>query len=380
MTALVDRVRSWLVAQGREADAPGVSRALDELGVVADGPGLARITERLLADLVGVGALQPLLESPEVTDVLVNGPHQVWVDRGAGLRHCDITFTDDLEVRMLAQRLAAQAGRRLDDATPFVDARLPGGVRLHAVLPPLSWPGTLISLRIPARRSFDLAGLVAAGAVSAAGAAWLRALVRSRCGYLVTGATGSGKTTVLRCLLELVPPDERIVAIEESAELDPEHPHFVRLEARMPNAEDQGAVPMRDLMRQAMRMRPDRIVVGEVRGAEVAALLNAMNTGHEGSCGTVHANSAAALPARLEALGLAADMDRAAVHSQMAAGLDAVLHVCRESDGRRRVQELGVVTIRSGQVGVVPLLSFRADRPRLTMSRHPVAARLLRAL
>ena len=380
MTALVDRVRTWLVDRAMEADAPSINRALDALGVVAEEPEIERMIRELRADLVGAGPLQRLLEAPGVTDVLVNGASQVWVDSGDGLRRYDAAFTDEAEVRRLAQRLAGQAGRRLDDATPFVDARLPGGVRLHAALPPLSWPGTLISLRVPARRSFDLGGLVAAGAVSREGAAWLRALVRSRCCYLVTGATGSGKTTVLRCLLEEVPADERIVAIEESGELDPAHPHFVRLEARMPNAEDRGGVRMRDLMRQAMRMRPDRLVVGEVRGAEVTALLAAMNTGHEGSCGTIHANSPAAVPARVEALGLAAGMDRAAVHSQLAAGLDTVLHVTRGADGRRRVADLGVMERAHDHVAVAPLLRFGPGRPRLMLPGHPVARRLMDAL
>ncbi len=379
MTDLLDRVRTWLVAAETDPSGAAIRHALDDLGVVADGTEVARLTRTLRADLVGAGRLQPLLEIPGVTDVLVNGPDQVWVDSGAGLRRSDCGFAGDQEVRQLAQRLAAQAGRRLDDACPFVDARLPGGVRLHAALPPLSWPGTLISLRIPAQRSLDLAALIEAGTVSRAGAAWLAALVASRCGYLVTGATGSGKTTVLRSLLELVPADERIVALEESAELQPRHPHFVRLEARAANAEDRGAVPLVHLMRQAMRMRPDRIVVGEVRGPEVTALLNAMNTGHEGSCGTVHANAPRAVPARLEALSLAAGMDRAAVHSQLAAGLDAVLHVARERGGRRVITELGVCA-GADPVHVVPLLTFGTGRPRLHLPHHPVARRLMAVL
>ena len=378
---LLDRVRSWLVETGVEPTSAGIGRALDASGVVLESAAARRVVAEVRAELVGAGVLQPLLDSPGVTDVLVNGCDRVWVDRGAGLQPCDVSFGTEAAVLSLAQRMAAQAGRRLDEATPFVDARLPDGVRLHAAIPPLASPGTLISLRIPAARSFDLAALVACGAVSERGARWLRALVAARCGFLVTGATGSGKTTVLRALLELVPAHERIVAIEESAELDVPHPHFVRLEARMANAEERGAVALSDLMRQAMRMRPDRLVVGEVRGPEVTALLNAMNTGHEGSCGTVHANEVGSLPARIEALALGAGMDRLAVHSQLAAGLDGVVHVSRDP-GPRRVAQLGVVVRDPGSavVRVRPLLTFTADRPVLHLPRHPVARRLLAVL
>ncbi len=373
-------VRDWLVTNGCDATERHVRRSLDALGVVAEPETLTRLVAQLTADLVGAGALQPLLDLPGVTDVLVNGAGAVWVDTGTGLRDSGISFADEAAVRALAQRMAAQAGRRLDDASPFVDARLPDGVRLHAALPPLASPGTLISLRVPAQRRFDLDRLVDAGSVSEAGAEWLRAVMSARCGFLVTGSTGSGKTTVLRALLECVPADERIVAIEESAELQLRHPHFVRLETRIDNAEGRGRVDMTDLMRQALRMRPDRVVVGEVRGAEVTALLNAMNTGHEGSCGTVHANDVAALPARIESLALAAGLNRTAVHSQLAAGLDAVLHVRRDHDGRRRIDQLGVVIPDSGTglVAVRPLLTFTGTRPRLHLPGHPLLRRLER--
>ncbi len=379
MGDLLDRVRAWLVDNDGDASATGVRRALNALGVVVEQASLDRLVAQLCAELVGAGVLQPLLDRPGVTDVLVNGPDRIWVDSGAGLQPAGVSFAAESAVRALAQRMAAQAGRRLDDATPFVDARLPGGIRLHAAIPPLSSPGTLISLRVPAQRSFDLDALVRCGAISEHGSHWLRAIVAARCGFLVTGATGSGKTTVLRALLSLVPATERIVAIEESAELDVPHPHFVRLEARMPNAELRGGVTMTDLMRQAMRMRPDRIVVGEVRGGEVTSLLNAMNTGHEGSCGTVHANEPASLPARIEALGLTAGMNRAAVHSQLAAGLDVVVHVERDHGGNRRVAAAGVLVAdsRTGLVQVVPLLDFGGQKPRLHRPRHPVAGRLL---
>lgn len=375
---LATRVREWLVANSEEPSRPGVRRAVEALGVVAEADVLARMVDQLRADLIGAGALQPLLDRPGVTDVLVNGAGSVWVDSGSGLRREPVSLGNETAVRRLAQRLASQAGRRLDEASPFVDARLPGGIRLHAAIPPLASPGTLISLRVPARRTFTLDALVDSGAVSELGARWLRALVRAKVAFLVTGGTGSGKTTVLRALLEHVPAHERILAIEESAELQPDHPHFVRLEGRPANAESSGAVRLTDLMRQAMRMRPDRIVVGEVRGAEVTQLLAAMNTGHEGCSGTIHANDPAALPARVEALALAAGLNRPAAHSQLAAGLDAVVHVRRRADGVRVVEQVGVVDREAGAelVSVVPLLRLGPDRPLLHLPGHPLASRL----
>jgi pilus assembly protein CpaF len=327
-----------------------------------------------------------LLDQDGVTDVLVNGADEVWVDRGRGLERTAVSLGDESGVRRLAQRLAAQAGRRLDDAQPFVDARLPDGIRLHAALAPLATPGTLISLRTPARRGFSLQQLCDSGSICAVGLAWLRALIAARVSFLVTGGTGSGKTTVLRALLETVPPQERILIVEESAELRPKHSHCVALESRPVNAEGAGGIDMSMLMRQAMRMRPDRIVVGEVRGVEVVQLLAAMNTGHEGCAGTIHANSPADLPARMEALAATgggvggASLDRTAVHSQMAAGLEAVLHVERRRDGARHVKQIGVLEQHSGVCRVTPLVTFTPDRPLLHQPQHPVGRRLLEEL
>ncbi len=221
-----------------------------------------------------------------------------------------MTFADDGEVRRLAQRLAAVVGRRLDDSSPFVDARLADGTRVHAVLASVAAPGTCLSLRVPAARTFSLADCVAGGSVSPAAAGVLRRVVEQRLAFLISGGTGSGKTTLLAALLGLVGPRQRIVIVEDSRELNPAHPHVVRLEGRPVNAEQRGAITLTDLVRQALRMRPDRLVVGEVRGAEIADLLTAMNTGHEGGCGTVHANSAADVPARLEALAALGHLGR----------------------------------------------------------------------
>lgn len=345
---LLDRVRRRVAESGGAPTAAQVAEALREEGGLRGDAELLTVLRLLQSEIGGAGPLEPLLSDAEVTDVLVNGHEQVWVDRGHGLERTRIRFPDDAAVRRLAQRLAAPSGRRLDDAQPWVDARLPGGVRLHAVLAPVAGPGTCVSLRVPRRRVFTLDELLAAGAVPSDGADLLRRLVASRTAFLVSGGTGTGKTTLLAALLSLVDPGDRLLLVEEAAELAPEHPHVVRLEARAANAEGAGAVSLRDLVRQALRMRPDRLVVGEVRGAEVVELLAALNTGHEGGCGTVHANSALDVPPRLEALAATAGLDRAALHSQLAAGLRVAVHLARDrGGGRRRLLQVSVLQRRA---------------------------------
>ena len=229
---------------------------------------------------------------------------------------------------------------------------------MHAVLAPLAVTGTCLSLRVPRRRAFTLEELVAAGSLPPGVAPWVQAIVHARLAVLVTGGTGTGKTTWLTTLLGLCDRGDRIVVVEDSAELDPDHPHVVRLEARPPNIEGAGAVTLRDLVRQSLRMRPDRIVVGEVRGAEIVDLLAALNTGHEGGCATVHANAARDVPARLESLALAAGLPRDALHAQLAAGLDVVVHLVRDRDGRRRWSSLSVAVRSGGHTEVVDALSW----------------------
>ncbi|HSK54631.1 MAG TPA: TadA family conjugal transfer-associated ATPase [Jiangellales bacterium] len=359
---LLERVRTVLAATPGEATPARVAAALRAEGAVLGDAAVLEVTAILRAEIVGAGPLEPLLREQGVTDVLVNRPDEVWVDRGAGLERSTVRLRDEAAVRRLAQRLAAGAGRRLDDAMPWVDARLAGGVRLHAVLPPLSPTGTLVSLRVPARRALTLDDLVAAGSVAPALQGWIRGIVAARLAFLVTGGTGTGKTTVLAALLSLVDVRERLVLVEDSGELRPEHPHVVRLEARPANVEGVGEVALDDLVRQALRMRPDRLVVGEVRGAEVVDLLAALNTGHEGGCGTVHANSPHAVPARLEALGVAAGLGRDALHSQVAAALDLVLHLTRDRSGRRRVAEVDLLRPDpAGRVAAVPALHCDSD-------------------
>jgi len=333
---IVDRVRSRLASLDEPVGRARVAELVRvEAGALIDDTDLLSLIRAAEDELVGAGPLEPLLRQPGVTDVLVNGPADVWVDTPAGLVRTDVRFADAAAVRRLAQRLAALAGRRLDDATPWVDATLPDGSRLHAVLPPVAPDCGYICLRVLGRRRFSFPELLENSTIPPHAEGPLRALIANRRSFLVTGGTGSGKTTLLGTLLSLVPERERLVLVEDAPELFPGHPHVVRLVARPANIEGAGAVTLRDLVRQALRMRPDRVVVGEVRGAEVVDLLCALNTGHEGGCGTVHANSPSEVPARLEALAALGGIDRGAVQSQMAAGLDAIVHVTRV--GTRRV-------------------------------------------
>ncbi|MFH9190730.1 TadA family conjugal transfer-associated ATPase [Streptomyces globisporus] len=281
---LLDAVRQRLARSGAAPTPAGVAAALRAQGRLLGDAEVLGAAAELRGELVGTGVLEPLLADPEVTDVLVSAPDRVWVDRGGGLQLTSVTFSDAAAVRRLAQRLAAVAGRRLDDARPWVDARLPDGTRMHAVLPPVAVGSTCLSLRVVRPRAFSLAELVDAGTVPPGGDRILRALVEARISYVISGGTGAGKTTLLSSLLGAVGVNERIVLAEDSAELRPDHPHVVRLESRPANQEGAGRVTLRDLVRQALRMRPDRLVVGEVRGAEVTQLLAALNTGHEGGC------------------------------------------------------------------------------------------------
>lgn len=360
---LLDGVRDRLAREASPLTPQLVARALRDQGRPVGDATVLAVHDALQRDVVGAGPLEPLLRLPGVTDVLVNGAGQVWIDRGEGLELTGVRFRDDVAVRRLAQRLAGSAGRRLDDASPHVDLRLPDGSRFHAVLAPIARPGTVLSLRVPRQRVFSLEELVDSGTLSDDGAVLLDLVVRRRLAFLVSGGTGSGKTTLLNALLSLVDQGERVVLVEDASELRPEHPHVVALEARPANIEGAGEVTLRTLVRQALRMRPDRLVVGEVRGAEVVDMLAAMNTGHEGGCATVHANSAADVPSRIEGLALAAGMSREAVHSQLGSALDVVVHLGRDGPGHlRRVREIGVLCRNhDGLVEVLSGVTFSDD-------------------
>jgi pilus assembly protein CpaF len=345
---LVDRVRRRLAVGRADLTPAAVADAVrgEAGGVLGDAEVLSALT-LLRQEFVGAGPLDPLLADPNTTDVLVTGPDDVWVDGAHGLQRAAITFPDEAAVRRLAQRLAVATGRRLDEAVPYVDGWLagsgPGGrIRLHAVLPPIAASGTCLSLRVLRPAVHDLDELQARGTFNATTARLLRAVVAAKLAFLVIGGTGSGKTTLLAALLGCVPHDQRVVCVEDAGELQPQHPQVVRLLARSANVEGAGEVPVRELVRQALRMRPDRIVVGEVRGAEVCDLLAALNTGHDGGAGTLHANSPAEVPARLEALAALGGLNREALHSQLAAAVQVVLHMRRAPNGTRHLAEIGV--------------------------------------
>ncbi|MGQ4531920.1 TadA family conjugal transfer-associated ATPase [Dermabacteraceae bacterium P13138] len=335
-----------LAASPGQIDVPRVRRVSRELGMVLGAQGLMRLTVLLREAVFGLGELEPLL-SPGVSDINVNPDGSVWLDSGEGLRRTDIRLSGGA-ARDLAVRLATSAGRRLDDALPYVDAhlparsKLPAGARLHATLPPLS-EGATISLRLPSGAAFTVRDLERAGTLSPLAAEVCAAVVASGVSFLISGGTGSGKTTLLTALLGLVPARERLVLIEDARELHPDHPHTVSLQARHANTEGSGEIGLEVLVRQALRMRPDRIVVGECRGQEVRELLQALNTGHDGGAATVHANSCGDVPARLEALGALSGLDRAALAAQAAAALRLVLHMRRDSSGRRYLAEVAVL-------------------------------------
>lgn len=363
---LIDRVRERLATESgpiRPATVAAAIRA-ESGGVLGDSEVLS--TLRVLeTELTGVGILEPLIAAAGTTDVLVTAPDAVWVDDGHGLYRSDVRFRDESAVRRLAQRLAVAAGRRLDDAQPWVDAQLPGvgpgrvAVRVHAVLPPVAASGTYLSLRVLRPATQDLSALINAGAIAEEAAVLLGRIIEARLAFLVSGGTGAGKTTLLAALLATVDPNERILCVEDAPELAPRHPHLVRLLARGPNVEGIGEITLRHLVRQALRMRPDRIVVGEVRGAEVVDLLAALNTGHDGGAGTVHANSPAEVPARLEALGALGGLNRGALHSQLAAAIQVVVHVGRSRAGRQVEQIALLRSDGSGLVHAVPV--WRVD-------------------
>jgi pilus assembly protein CpaF len=302
---------------------------------VASAEGGALVQRRALPS--GFGELRRLVEDPSVTDVFCNGPGEVWVDHGEGLSRVPLLLTET-RLRELAVRLVSLGGRHIDEASPTVDARLEGGIRVHAVLPPISPSGTLLSIRLPAQARIAVTD------------DRLLRLVTERVNILITGAGGSGKTTLLAALLSQAAATERIIAIEDVAELRVDHPHFVSLEARQANLEGAGEVSLSRLLREALRMRPDRLVLGECRGAEVRELLSALNTGHDGGAGTLHANSLADVPARLEALGALAGMSDAALARQAVSAIGAVVHLDRAT---RAVEAIGRLAIADDRLVVV---------------------------
>lgn len=372
---LLETVRESVMADAGPVTPSRVAAAVQATGRLLGTTGSLAVAERLSAELNGLGPLQQLTRDARVTDIFVNAPDSVWVDRGAGLERAAAAFAGEEHVRALAARLVAAGGRRLDDGSPCVDVRLEAGYRVHAVLPPISTVGTLLSIRIRREQVFSLDELRRNGLFGDLVQDILQRIIRGKLSFLISGATGSGKTTLLSTLLGLCPPGERLVLIEDAAELNPVHPHVVALETRHGNLEGGGGVDLAELVRQALRMRPDRLLVGECRGAEVRELLTAMNTGHTGGGGTIHANTAMAVPARLMALGALAGLDQQAVRLQAANALDVVIHVERTASGRR-LSCIGNVMDRDGELAVVPALEVVDGRVRPGQAWDILAARL----
>lgn len=360
-SALLETVRESVMAEAGPVTPSRVAAAVQATGRLLGTAGSLAAVEQISAELNGLGPLQELTRDVQITDIFVNAPDSVWIDRGKGIEPAGVSFAGEAQVRALASRLVAAGGRRLDDGSPCVDVRLYGGYRVHAVLPPISTAGTLLSVRIRREQVFSMEELRAGGMFSTMMLEVLERMVEHRLSFLISGATGSGKTTLLSTLLGLCSPAERLVLIEDASELNPVHPHIVSLESRHGNLEGGGEVGLGELVRQALRMRPDRLVVGECRGAEVRELLTAMNTGHTGGGGTIHANAATAVPARLTALGAIAGMGQDAVRLQAASALDVVVHVERSRQGRH-VACVGVVQDRPGGLAVVPALENRGGQ------------------
>ncbi len=371
---LADSLRARLIERRRTSAAAGVPPSgeltSEVRDLVAEEAGLLRaedreeVAVRILRDTVGLGPLEDLLADPTVEEVMVNGPRRVYVERGGRIEPTAVAFAGEDELRNAIDRILAPLGRRIDELSPMVDARLADGSRVNVVIPPLAVDGPVLSIRRFGARRPDPRQLVELGTLTEAQRRVLEGAVAGRRSVLVSGGTGSGKTTLLNALASFISAAERVVTIEDAAELRLQQPHVVRLESRPASIEGSGEVTIRDLLRNALRMRPDRIVIGEVRGAEALDLLTALNTGHDGALSTVHANSTADALSRLEALALMAGvgLPHDAIAEQLQRGIDIVVHLERGFDGARRVTEIAEVVRAAGATAVRPVLDPAAGR------------------
>jgi pilus assembly protein CpaF len=324
-----------------------------------------RLVQEISNDILGNGPIERLLADDSVTEVMVNGPYDVWVERQGRLYQTTVRFNDDSHLRRIINKMVAQVGRRIDESSPMVDARLPDGSRVNAVIPPLSLSGPLVTIRKFANKRLDLQEMIRIGTLSQETVDFLQRCIQAQLNILISGGTGSGKTTMLNALSQAISDSERIVTIEDAAELQLKQAHVLRLEGRPKNIEGQGEIAIRDLVRNSLRMRPDRIIVGEVRGAEALDMLQAMNTGHEGSLSTVHANSPRDALNRLETMVLMAgyELPLRAIRQHVSAALDLIVHLDRLDDGSRRVTEVSEVQRMEGEmITLQKLFEFKVDR------------------
>ena len=325
---------------------------LNQEEVPLSGQEKAHIIQLIGDGVLGLGPLEPFIRDPDVTEVMVNDADTIYVERAGKLHRTGAKFINQEQLRRTIDKIVARVGRRIDESSPYVDARLPDGSRVNAIIPPLALDGAALTIRKFAPDPYEVADLVSFGTMSQAAAQFLEAAVKGRVNILVSGGTGAGKTTTLNVLSSFLPVDERIITIEDAAELRLQQPHVVRLESRPPNIEGRGEVAIRDLVRNALRMRPDRIVVGEVRGGEALDMLQAMNTGHDGSISTIHANSPRDVLSRLETMVLMAGMELTirAIRDQIASAINLIVHQARLKDGSRRVTHVTEIVGMEGDV------------------------------
>jgi pilus assembly protein CpaF len=366
---LAGRLREELIVRRRFEAAAGkadrepievaVREIVDERAAILEGRDRDAVTSRILRDTAGLGPLEQLMEDPQVEEVMVNGPESVYVERAGRIEPTDVCFSDEEELRNAIERILAPLGRRVDELSPMVDARLADGSRINVVIPPLAIDGPAVSIRRFGDARPRPARLVELGTLTPDMRDLLEDAVIQRRSILISGGTGSGKTTLLNALSSFIAPEERVVTIEDAAELRLQQPHVVRLESRPAGIEGKGEVSIRDLLRNALRMRPDRIVLGEVRGPEALDFLTALNTGHAGAISTVHANSPVDAMRRLETLALMADvgLPHAAIREQLQRGIDIVVHLERRADGRRQVVEISEVLRTAGRTAVRTMVS-----------------------
>jgi len=378
--AVIGELGPQLFAADADPDAVRARVAGDIRGRLQQETGIARedrerLAEEIADDILGHGPLERPLADETITEIMINGPHDIWIERGGRLHPTPIRFNDESHLRRIINKIVAQVGRRIDESSPMVDARLPDGSRVNAVLPPLSLTGPLVTIRKFSKKRLDLTDLIRLGTLDSACVEFLESCVRAQLNILVSGGTGSGKTTLLNAMSTAIPNQQRIVTIEDAAELRLNQRHVLRLESRPKNIEGEGEVPIRALVRNSLRMRPDRIIVGEVRGAEALDMLQAMNTGHDGSLSTIHANSPRDALARVETMVLMAgfDLPLRAIRQQVASALDLIVQLERMHDGSRKVTAITEVgRMESDVVTMQDIFEFTMEK--LTEDGHVVGA------